>query len=150
MRTVEGLDALKALVGQDLGQSKWRTITQERIDQFAEVTEDRQWIHIDREKAAKSPLGGTIAHGYLVLSMLPAMMAETVTYEGWSAKMNYGLDRLRFTAPVPAGGRIRANLSLKEVEETSTGVRVRMGVTVELENASKPACVAETLALLIP
>ncbi len=150
MIAIKGYEALKLLIGKELGCSDWKTISQERIDQFAEVTEDRQWIHIDRERAAKSPLGGTIAHGYLVLSMLPSMIAEVVSYEGWSAKMNYGLDRLRFTNPVPAGGRIRAKLTLKEVEETPRGIRVCMGVSVELESASRPACVAETLALLVP
>jgi acyl dehydratase len=149
MRTFASVDEFSAAVGTHLGDSPWHTVDQERIDTFADATGDHQWIHVDQERAAAGPFGGTIAHGFLTLSMVPVMLSETFTVEGLQAFMNYGTDRIRFMRPVPAGSRIQASASLTSVEETPLGVRAVVSVEVRLDDGGKPACVAELITLLI-
>ena len=148
MKPVEFKD-LPGLVGQEVGVSDWVEITQERVNQFAEATGDFQFIHVDPEKAALTPFGGTIAHGFLTLSMVPVMLGETFTVEGLQAFMNYGSDRIRFIRPVPAGARIQASATLTSAEETALGVRAVVSVEVRLEDGGKPACIADLITLLI-
>ena len=146
MTTVNGLEGIKELAGQDLGTGEWVQITQERINAFADATDDHQWIHVDVERAKNGPFGVTIAHGFLTLSLLPSLSQGTTRIEGIRMAINYGLNRVRFPAPVRVGARIRAkakNLSIVEVEG---GVQVVNEVTVEIEGEAKPACVAEQVA----
>jgi acyl dehydratase len=138
---------LKDLVGQDIGTSSWVTIEQDRIDKFAEATGDHQWIHVDPERAKDGPFGSTIAHGYLTLSLIPALGWEVYTIEGARLSVNYGLNKLRFITPVKVGSRVRAHLTLAAVDEVSgDALQVATTVVIELEGAEKPAAVAETLA----
>jgi acyl dehydratase len=149
MRTVDGLDALRALVGQELGTGEWETVDQARIDAFADVTGDHQWIHVDPERAADGPYGTTIAHGYLTVSLLPLLLKSAYRVTGPRAAINYGSDRVRLPAPVPAGSRIRAVAVLEELRETPAGVQVRVGASVEREGGDRPVCVAQVLTLLV-
>ena len=146
------LDTLADFVGRELGVSGWHTVEQARIDAFADVTGDHQWIHVDHERARReSPHGATIAHGYLTLALLPALRAEVgVVPEGVAQTINYGLDRVRFLAPVKAGARIRVRVTLLSAEPKGGGVLVKTLNTVEVEGEQKPAVLAETLALLVP
>lgn len=146
------LNTLSDFVGHDLGVSSWLTVDQDRIDAFADCTGDHQWIHVDPERAAsESPLGTTIAHGLLTLSLLPALRAEVgVVPEGVARVLNYGLDRVRFLAPVLSGARIRARVRLTEVAHKGEGrLLLKTENTVEVEGEAKPALVADTLVLLI-
>ncbi len=145
MRIVQGIEELQALVGEELGASEWHRVDQERIDAFAEVTGDHQWIHVDPERAAAGPFGTTIAHGYLTLSMLPALMAEVWRVEGVRMGVNYGLNRVRFPSPVPVGSRVRVVARLKEAAPLEGAVQGVVEATVEVEGGAKPACVAETV-----
>jgi acyl dehydratase len=131
--------------GLELGPSGWIDVPQGRIDAFAEATEDRQWIHVDPERAAGGPFGTTVAHGYLTLSLLVPIVYELLPIEDARLVVNYGLDRVRFPAPVPAGSRIRAVLRVTEVTELEAGVQAKVAGTVEREGAAKPVCVAEFL-----
>ncbi|MFF2391952.1 MaoC family dehydratase [Nocardia sp. NPDC058114] len=140
------VDALRAAVGTELGPSDWITVDQRRIDLFAEATDDHQWIHVDAERAAAGPYGTTIAHGFLTLSLVVPMTQQIMTVSAAKAGINYGLDRVRFLTPVPVDSRIRAHLTLTEVTEVTGGVQVHRHVTVELENADRPACVADSIA----
>src|SRR5215831_20093578 len=146
------LENAAALVGRDMGVSDWLTVDQERINQFADCTGDHQWIHVDVERARReSPFGGTVAHGYLTLSLLPAMQFSVGTLpEGVKAALNYGADKIRFITPVKAGARIRDRITLVGVEDKGGG-RLLMTTrhTVEIEGEEKPAMVADTLAMLI-
>ena len=138
------LDALKALVGKPLGTSSWFTIDQKRIDAFADITEDWQFIHVDPEAAAKTPFGTTIAHGFLTLSMLSAMVYEMPVVEGMVMGVNYGFDKVRFLSPVPAGARIRAHFTVTSVDDSRPGeVTTIMDVSVEIEGQEKPALIAQ-------
>jgi acyl dehydratase len=137
------IDDLKP--GLELGPSEWREITQERVDGFADATGDHQWIHVDPERAATGPFGGTIAHGYLTLSMLPEAGFALMHVEDASAAINYGLNKVRFPAPVPVGSRIRTTYRIVDVAEVEGGVQVTTAATVEREGSEKPVCVAETL-----
>ncbi|QIS19056.1 MaoC family dehydratase [Nocardia terpenica] len=139
------LAALQGAVGEEIGVSGWLTVDQERIDRFAEATGDHQWIHVDRERAAQGPYGGTIAHGFLTLSLLIPLANEATSVGGIRMGINYGLNRVRFITPVPAGGRIRARVKLDSVADIPDGVQAVRTVTIELEGAAKPACVAETI-----
>jgi acyl dehydratase len=141
---------LRGLVGQEVGVSDWFPVAQERINAFAEVTEDRQWIHCDAERArAESPYGTTIAHGFLTLSLLSHLLPQAVRVRGpFSRAINYGLNRVRFPAAVPAGGRIRARCTLQALEEVPGGLQLTWAVTVECEGQSKPVMVAESLSRL--
>ncbi|GAA3423635.1 MaoC family dehydratase [Streptosporangium nondiastaticum] len=141
---------LKAARGEHLGHTEWRPVTQERVDGFADATDDHQWIHVDPERAKDGPFGTTIAHGYLSLSLLPSFMAELVRVDGLAMGINYGLDKVRFPAPVPVGARIRAGAELLDVKGTPAGYLAKVRVTVEVEGGKRPACVAETLSLYVP
>ncbi|TDC64870.1 MaoC family dehydratase [Actinomadura sp. GC306] len=149
MRTFSGVDELEKAVGGHLGHSGWHTITQERVNLFADATGDHQWIHIDAERAAQGPFGGTIAHGYLTLSLLPMLAAEIYRVEGLSMGVNYGSDKVRFPAPVPVGSRVRAGAELLSLERGPAGARAKVRVTIEREGGDKPVCVAEVLSLLV-
>ena len=133
------------LVGQEL-VSPWREIAQERVDLFAEATDDAQWIHVDAERAAQGPFGTTIAHGFLTLSLVVPLFTEALPpLEGYSLTVNYGLNRVRFTAPVPVGSRIRGRFRVEGVEPVSGGVQAKVAATIEREGQEKPVCVAEAL-----
>ena len=142
---VTDIAGLKEHVGEHLGYTEWREIDQDRVNLFADATDDHQWIHVDRERAASSPFGGTIAHGYLTLALAAPLMSELIEVQGVSMGINYGLDRVRFPAPVPVGSRIRAGAELVEVTEVAGGVQSKLLVSFEVENGDKPACVAEVL-----
>jgi len=146
--TVASLDELAGLVGARLGTSAWRTLDQATIDAFAEATGDRQWIHVDPERAAAGPFGTTIAHGFLTLSLCAAILHETLAVGGTSMQVNYGLNRVRFPAPVPAGARVRGVVELAAVEDVAGGVQAVLRTTIEVDGQAKPACVAELLARL--
>ncbi|WP_217136199.1 MaoC family dehydratase [Leucobacter chinensis] len=150
MRVFTGAAALEAAAGDDLGFSAWHTIDQARIDAFAETTNDRQWIHVDPERAAETPAGSTIAHGYLTLSLISAMLGELYRIEGVTMLLNYGLNRVRFPAPVPVGSRVRAHGRIASVEPSDRGVQIVFAVTIEIEGADRPACVAEPVVLVVP
>ncbi|HST37872.1 MAG TPA: MaoC family dehydratase [Conexibacter sp.] len=145
MRTFNGIDELRAAAGEEIGVSAWHAVTQAEIDAFAEVTGDRQWIHVDRERAASSPFGGTIAHGLLTLSLGPRLLEELLTVEGVAFGVNYGYGRVRFPAPVPAGSRVRMRATLLAVEEVAGGVQATIEQRFEREGSDKPVCVAESL-----
>ncbi|HWA00554.1 MAG TPA: MaoC family dehydratase [Caulobacterales bacterium] len=143
------LSDLPAHVGEELGVSDWLDITQERVNRFADATGDFQWIHVDVERATKE-LGGPIAHGYLVLSLIPFMARNIVTYTGVARGINYGSNKVRFTNMVPVGSRIRLRLKLLAVEERGGCSQITSECAVEIEDETRPACVAETVALLYP
>ena len=143
--TAESLSALLRMGGTDLGASAWIEVEQGAVDAFAEATGDHQWIHTDVERARQGPFGGTIAHGYLTLAMLIPMWSELLQVEGASMAINYGLNRVRFPAPVPVGSRIRASGVLSNVEAIEGGVQVTANLTVEAEGQAKPVCVAEAI-----
>jgi acyl dehydratase len=144
--TVNGLDELKALAGTDLGHTGWLEITQERVNAFADATDDHQWIHLDRERAAAGPFGGTIAHGYLTLSLIIPLLAELNEVRGVSMTINYGLNKVRFPAPVPVGSKIRLAAQLGAVEDAGVNaVQAIVDCTVEIEGGEKPACVAQAV-----
>jgi acyl dehydratase len=145
MRVFNGVDELKAAVGTQVGTSDWLTVDQKRIDGFADATGDHQWIHVDEEKAKAGPFGTTIAHGFLTLSLTPIFGAQTYRVENVKMAINYGLNRVRFTAPVPVGSRLRASYELASVDDVQGGVQVANKVTIEIEGSDRPACVAETL-----
>jgi acyl dehydratase len=147
---VVSLEEIRAHVGEEIGLSSWLTVDQERIDAFAEATEDRQFIHTDPAAAAQTPFGGTIAHGFLSLSLLSRMGAEVMLIpEGVKMAVNYGLDRVRFLAPVKAGSQVRGRFTLDSVEEKAPGqILFRYTVTVEIEGEDKPALTAQWLGLI--
>ena len=133
---------------RDLGSSSWHTIDQRHIDLFADATGDHQWIHVDHEAAARGPFGGTIAHGYLSLSMLPMLLAEVLRVEGARMGLNYGIDKVRFTSPVPSGSEVRLHAKLLTGEPRGEGVLYKVGVQVEIKGTEKPALVGELLYLV--
>ncbi|MDT7663546.1 MAG: hypothetical protein QOD04_3102 [Pseudonocardiales bacterium] len=143
MRVFNGADELKAAVGEQLGTSDWVTVEQKQIDTFAEATGDHQWIHVDAEKAKDGPFGGTIAHGSLTLSLLPVFSAQVYKVENVKMGINYGLNKVRFTSPVPVNSRLRGSFELLEVSEVKDALQVVNKVTVEIEGSERPACVAE-------
>ena len=151
MLTINSPEELNAWEGKELGVTEWMTISQERIDQFAEATGDFQWIHVDAERAAKeSPFGGTIAHGYLTLSLIPMFKDQIYTIEGVKAGINYGLNGCRFLAPVPSGARVRGRFVMKSVQQKGEGRYLLCNeITIELEGSEKPACVAESLGMVL-
>jgi acyl dehydratase len=149
MRVFTTFDELAAAAGEDLGSSGWVEITQERVDQFAEATGDHQWIHVDVEKAATGPFGGTIAHGYLTLSLIPWLGSQIFGLETPGAKLNYGVNKVRFPNPLLVGKRIRLHVAMGEIAEIPAGRQITLKHTVEIEGEQKPACVAETVVLLL-
>jgi acyl dehydratase len=142
------VDDLSGQVGADLGRSSWRVITQEQVDAFADATDDHQWLH-DPDRAAGGPFGGTIAHGYLTVSLVPVVLRELWRVEGVSHVLNYGLDRVRLPAPVPVGSRLRGRAVVQEVHDVPGGKQCKLDMTFEVEGGSKPACVAEVLIRFI-
>lgn len=137
---------VKSLVGQELGVSDWHVVTQPEIQAFADATHDHQWIHIDVERAKKeSPFGGPIAHGYYTLSLAPYLMDQIWSVQGVKMGVNYGLNKLRFPAPVPIGKRVRARAKLENVEDVPRGMQVTVGISFEVEGGTKPVCIAEAL-----
>jgi len=150
MRQFADVQELKTAVGQVLGESEWVTVSQEMIDRFAEATGDYQWIHVDRERASASPFGGTIAHGFLTLSLIPRLLDKVYQVGKVSARLNYGCNKVRFTQAVPSGSRIKALIRLADVEDTPKGVRITSEATVALEGSDRPACIAELVAVVLP
>ncbi len=151
MREFKSLAELKSAAGQDVGVSPWMIVTQDLIDRFADVTDDHQWIHVDPARAARSPLGTTVAHGYLTLSLIPAMIRDLYAVGGVGSRLNYGSNRVRFPTPVPRDGRLRTQLKILSTEDGADGaVRVTWLATVELEGSAKPACIAEIITLMLP
>jgi acyl dehydratase len=144
---IESLDALTHMIGQEVAVSDWIDVTQERIDRFAAATEDYQWIHVDTEKARQSPAGGTIAHGFLTLSLVAGWSQRTIRIADVRMGINYGLNRVRFTGMVPSGSRLRARFTLMDAKPMDGGLQVFWKVIVEREGADKPVCVAETIGL---
>jgi acyl dehydratase len=142
---IDGIAGLKQRVGDHLGYSEWHEVTQEQVNLFADATGDHQWIHVDIERAKAGPFGGPIAHGYLTLSLTPALLSEILEVSGITMAVNYGLNKLRFPAPVPVGSKVRAGVQLDHVEDVSGGVQVTLTTTFEVEGGSKPVCVAEIL-----
>jgi acyl dehydratase len=150
MRVLTSFDELAGAAGENLGTSDWLTIDQDRVNQFAEATGDHQWIHVDVERSAAGPFGGTIAHGYLTLSLLPMLGAQIFSLETPGAKLNYGVNKVRFPSPVPVGSRVRAAATLGSVTDVPAGKQLTFGWVIEIEGQTKPACVAETVVLLLP
>lgn len=139
-------DSLPDAVGRQLGQSGWRAIEQRDIDQFAETTHDHQWIHVDPERCKReSPFGGPIAHGYYTIALAPALLAQVLTVRGVRMGVNYGLNKMRLPSPVPVGSRVRARATLAGYEPIAGGASVTIGLTFEVEEQAKPACVAEVI-----
>ena len=139
------VDELQGRVGETLGYSSWHVITQERVNGFADATDDHQWIHVDPERALAGPFGHTIAHGYLTLALGPVLLQEVLQVAGAGLIVNYGANRIRFPAPVPVGASVRAGVQLLAVEEVAGGVQASLGLTFEIDTSPKPACVAEIL-----
>ena len=151
MRTIASLADLQPLVGQEVATSDWTTITQEQVNLFADATGDHQWIHIDVEKAKAGPFGGPIAHGFLTLSLLPKFFATALEIQGTRMGVNYGLNKVRFTSPVPVGSRLRARLTLLACDPIdNNGVQMTWKVVVEREGSDKRVCIAESIGLRYP
>ncbi|MCB2020284.1 MAG: MaoC family dehydratase [Rhizobacter sp.] len=146
MRSFDKLADLEPLVGQHVADSDWIMIDQARIDQFAEATGDHQWIHVDPVRAAAGPFGTTVAHGFLTLSLLPEMGANAMEFRDVRMGVNYGLNRVRFTAPVPVGSRVRGRFKLNTYETIEGGAQITFDVTMEREGSDKPVCVAESVS----
>jgi acyl dehydratase len=149
MRVITTFDELADAVGEHLGSTEWLEVTQERVNAFADATGDHQWIHVDVERAADGPFGGTIAHGYLTLSLIPYFTPQLFRLETPGARLNYGVNRVRFPSPVKVGSRIRASAQILEVTDVPAGKQMVTKVTVEIDGEAKPACVAETVVLLL-
>jgi acyl dehydratase len=144
--TVGSVEEIIGLVGRELGTSDWLEITQDRINTFADATEDHQWIHCDEERAAAGPFGTTIAHGYLTLSLIIPLMEQILVIENRTAAINYGLNKVRFPAPVPVGSRIRMKATMEDASEVPSGVQVTLNCAIEVEGQERPACVASVVA----
>ena len=149
MRVFSSFEDIESAAGEEIGTTEWVEITQDRVDQFADATGDHQWIHVDVEKAKQGPFGGTIAHGYLTLSLVPWLGSQVFTLDTPGAKLNYGVNKVRFPSPVPVGSRVRATVSAGEVTDVSAGKQLTLKYVVEIEDQDKPACVAETVVLLL-
>jgi acyl dehydratase len=150
VRVFGDVSELAKAVGEHLGHSGWLPVTQERVDQFADATGDHQWIHVDPERARTGPFGGTIAHGYLTLALIPGLMADVYRVEGLAMGINYGTDKVRFPAPLPVGSSVRAGAELVSVRETAQGFQAVVRMTMEAAGIAKPVCVADTVVLLVP
>ena len=148
MLTLTGIDEVKSYVGKELGVSDWHEVTQDDINAFADVTGDHQFIHVDVEKAKGTPFGGTIAHGYYTLSLLPKFSYGMYSFDGFAFGLNYGLNKVRFPAPLPVGQKVRMRAELVAVDEVPGGIQITTKATFETEGGEKPVCVAESLARL--
>lgn len=145
--TFQSIDELRQKTGQEIAVGDWMPVTQEQINLFAEATGDYQWIHLDQQRAAaESPYGTTIAHGFLTLSLIPKLMADTLQLPKAKMSVNYGLNRVRFAAPVPAGKRVRPRIKLLGIDDVTGGVQMNWEVIIEVEGSEKPACIAQTIA----
>jgi len=145
-RIIEDLEELKTMVGQEIGVSDWIKVTQERVNTFAEATGDHQWIHVDPERAKKeSPYGGPIAHGYLTMSLAPYFLQQIMEIKKKRMGVNYGLNKVRFPAPVPVGGKLRMKAEVAEIEEIKGGIQIVIKMTFEVEGQEKPCCIAEAI-----
>ncbi len=149
MRVFTSFDEIAEATGEELGTSDWVTIDQERVNTFAEATGDHQWIHVDEERAKAGPFGGTIAHGYLTLSLIPWLGSQIFSIETPGAKLNYGLNKVRFPNPVLVGQRIRLTVTLGDVVDLPAGKQVSLKHVISIDGADKPACVAESIVLLL-
>ncbi len=145
VNNANGLDEIRALVGKDLGKSAWLEVTQERVNMFADATDDHQWIHVDPERAAAGPFGATIAHGYLTLSLVIPLFTDLIEIGGVSMGINYGLDKLRFPSPVKVGSKIRLGGVVTQVDDVPGGVQLHADLSVEVEGQDKPALAARAL-----
>ena len=150
MRTFTDIEQLAVAVGEELGTSDWFEIDQERVNLFPDATDDHQWIHVDHERAAAGPFGGTIAHGYMTLSLIPALSRSIFSIETDGPRLNYGLNKVRFPNPVKVGSRVRNTVSVGDVTDLPSGKQLTLKHVVEIEGEEKPACVAETVVLLLP
>jgi acyl dehydratase len=149
MRVFTSFDEIDAAIGEELGTSDWVTIDQERVNTFADATDDHQWIHVDEERAKAGPFGGTIAHGYLTLSLIPWLGSQVFSIETDGARLNYGLNKVRFPNPVLVGQRVRLTVTLGDVVDLPAGKQVSLKHVIEIDGAAKPACVAESIVLLL-
>jgi acyl dehydratase len=149
MRVFKDVEELQAAVGEEIGPTDWIPITQQRVNKFAEATDDHQWIHVDRERAARSEFGTTIAHGYLTLSLLPKLASQLFVIEHRGAKLNYGVNKVRFPAPVKVGSKIRAQVTIGAVEPVAVGKRVTLNYVVEVDGQERPAMVAESVVVIL-
>ncbi len=149
MPTFTTSEEIEAAAGQEIGTSDWVEIDQDRVNKFADATGDHQWIHVDVERAKDGPFGGTIAHGYLTLSLVPWLGSQIFTLDTPGAKLNYGVNKVRFPNPLRVGSRVRATVSVGEVTDVKAGKQVTFAYTVEIEGQDKPACVAEAVVLLL-
>jgi acyl dehydratase len=149
VKTFKGLDEFVAAEGSQLGPTDWLEVTQDRVNLFADATDDRQWIHVDPERAAKGPYGGTIAHGLLTLSLVPHFMHQLYTVENITMAINYGYNKVRFITPVPVGAKIRARAEISSIARLDGAIQATMTATVEIEGADKPAAVVESIARFI-
>jgi acyl dehydratase len=145
MTTVIDITDLPSKVGEHIGYSGWHTVTQEQVNLFADATGDHQWIHVDPERAKSGPFGGPIAHGYLTLSLIPALLPEVLAVSGITMGVNYGTNKVRFPSPVPVGSELRLGLTLAAVEEVQGGVQVTLDVVLEVKDAPKPSCAAQVV-----
>jgi acyl dehydratase len=150
MRTITGLDGLREAAGETLGTSDWHEVTQDDINAFADVTGDHQWIHVDPDRAKDTPFGGTIAHGYYTLSLAPMFTEQVMALDGVAFAINYGLNKVRFPAPLPVGSKVRMTARLANLEDVPGGVQMTLELTFERDGGDKPVCVAETLARVYP
>jgi acyl dehydratase len=149
MKVFADIDEFAAAEGTDLGATDWMTVDQERINRFADATDDHQWIHVDPEKAAAGPFGAPIAHGLLTLSILPVLVHQLYEVEGVKMAVNYGFDKVRFPSPVPVNSRVRATAVVGPVSKVPGGVQGRVDVTIEVEGSAKPACVAQSIVRFV-
>ena len=149
MRTINGIDEIESLIGQELGVSEWTTIDQDAINTFADVTADHQWIHVDEARAAEGPYGATIVHGFFTLSLIPKFSSEVFSIEGVSIRVNYGLNKVRFLQPVVVGSRLRGKIEVKDVIRGEKGTQVILAHTIEIDGQERPACIAEVVTLLV-
>jgi acyl dehydratase len=149
MRVFSTFEEIEAAAGEEIGTTDWVEITQERVDQFADATGDHQWIHVDVERAEKGPFGGTIAHGYLTLSLVPWLGSQVFELDTPGAKLNYGVNKVRFPHPVRVGSKVRAKVAVGEVTDIPAGKQLTLKYVIEIDGQDKPACVAETVVLLL-
>ncbi|MEQ6903212.1 MaoC family dehydratase [Nocardioides sp. YIM 152588] len=150
MKVFSTFEEIEAATGEDLGASEWLTVDQDRVNLFADATGDHQWIHVDVERSKEGPFGGTIAHGYLTLSLVPWLGSQVFSLQTPGAKLNYGVNKVRFPTPVLVGSRIRAHVKITTVTDIPAGKQLTVQHTIEIEGQDKPACVAETVVLLLP
>lgn len=149
MRTFTGTADLTAARGEELGVTGWTVVTQDRVNLMADAIDDHQWIHVDEDRAADGPYGGTIAHGYLTLSLMPTLADELYDVSAWKTRLNYGLNRVRFPSPVRVGDRVRVRATLSDVTEQRAGTLLTVAMTMEIECQDRPACLSEALILLV-